>query len=570
MEKFVEYLPYIIAILVAILAIVTYLLIKNVKNKKTMEVLNEYQLRFNKIKSVPLAFKLSKASSIAKIDGDIVETVDGYKEDFERINTTLNELSTTLENIEDTLALRNVKKAVSLLESMEDTLANSEEEVAKIDEFLDTILEREANQREYANILKDRFMILKDEVLKKAPILGSAYPNIESKISECEDSFSAFEEWMYAQEYLKANEELENAKRIIDEVTERLEKTPALMQVLKGDVAYLRDEVIEKYSLLKQRGVYTQALEIDRKLETVDALTKELINNVQVGELENVAERSAKLVEDLKDISISLNLENEAFSKIKDDLATLTGIIESIKETYDYIVTSYNESPNKYVNEEYSVLAKGRTEYYNGLNAKLADVKRGIGEGLKPNAEMDADIVRLTEELTSKYEVLEQLKNAIDSTKNDEATARNQLLKFQVILVEIKTKLKSHKLPSIDSRYKDDLKQAQSMIEEIKTNLSEVTIDFNKLNKNVKDAMDYIYTLYNNINNIISMASMAENAIVFGNKYRSSFPEVDSELTRAELFYGNGEYTQSLTAAIECIEKLLPKSSASTKELINA
>ena len=54
------------------------------------------------------------------------------------------------------------------------------------------------------------------------------------------------------------------------------------------------------------------------------------------------------------------------------------------------------------------------------------------------------------------------------------------------------------------------------------------------------------------------MAIMVENAIVFGNKYRSTYPEVERDLSKAEFSYINGEYTKALTMAISCMEKLFP------------
>ena len=48
------------------------------------------------------------------------------------------------------------------------------------------------------------------------------------------------------------------------------------------------------------------------------------------------------------------------------------------------------------------------------------------------------------------------------------------------------------------------------------------------------------------MHNLIVTAEMVEDAIVFGNRYRSSFLEVNTELTKAELLYRNGEYTKAL------------------------
>ena len=56
-----------------------------------------------------------------------------------------------------------------------------------------------------------------------------------------------------------------------------------------------------------------------------------------------------------------------------------------------------------------------------------------------------------------------------------------------------------------------------------------------------------------------SMAIMVENALVFANRYRSTYPEVDSELSKTELYFRNGEYTQSLTTVLAVIEKIHPE-----------
>ena len=65
------------------------------------------------------------------------------------------------------------------------------------------------------------------------------------------------------------------------------------------------------------------------------------------------------------------------------------------------------------------------------------------------------------------------------------------------------------------------------------------------------------------------MCVMVENAIVFGNKYRSTFPEIDRELSKAEFQYLNGEYTKALKTAISCMETLFPEN-ADEKILENA
>ena len=104
--------------------------------------------------------------------------------------------------------------------------------------------------------------------------------------------------------------------------------------------------------------------------------------------------------------------------------------------------------------------------------------------------------------------------------------------------------------------YEADIRDAQVYINDVRQYLDETPLNVEGLNKKLDEAIDYIYTLFNSVNNLVGMADMVENAIVFGNRYRSEYPEIDSELTRAELCFANGQYTKSLKIAISAIEKL--------------
>ena len=128
------------------------------------------------------------------------------------------------------------------------------------------------------------------------------------------------------------------------------------------------------------------------------------------------------------------------------------------------------------------------------------------------------------------------------------------------MVCEVEAKLAEYSLPAIDESYKDDLYRAHGYIERLRSELSVIPIDVDKLNELLSEAIDFIYKFYNNINNVVGMGVMVENAIVFGNRYRSTYPEIDRELSKAEFQYFNGEYTKALKTAITCMETLFPES----------
>ena len=118
--------------------------------------------------------------------------------------------------------------------------------------------------------------------------------------------------------------------------------------------------------------------------------------------------------------------------------------------------------------------------------------------------------------------------------------------------------IRKYKLPNISEAYEDDMRRANDYIHRLDNLMEEVPLNMQLLNGTLQEALDFIYKLYNNVNNVVGTVMMVENTIVFGNRYRSTYADIDSELTRSELSFRNGEYTQALTTAIATIEKIHP------------
>ena len=98
--------------------------------------------------------------------------------------------------------------------------------------------------------------------------------------------------------------------------------------------------------------------------------------------------------------------------------------------------------------------------------------------------------------------------------------------------------------------------KASGYISRLEELLAETPLNIQLMNSTLQEALNFIYQLYNNVNNVVGTVVMVENTIVFGNRYRSTYADIDSELTRSELSFRNGEYTNALTTAIATIKDL--------------
>ena len=71
-----------------------------------------------------------------------------------------------------------------------------------------------------------------------------------------------------------------------------------------------------------------------------------------------------------------------------------------------------------------------------------------------------------------------------------------------------------------------------------------------------KSARDLSLKLYQTADSLINTAAMAEMAIVYGNRYRSSYKEIDKSLGDAEVLFKKGQYKQSLNVSINSIQMI--------------
>lgn len=177
---------------------------------------------------------------------------------------------------------------------------------------------------------------------------------------------------------------------------------------------------------------------------------------------------------------------------------------------------------------------------------------------MMPSSMVVVNIADLNQKVTNVNHALKDIKSRIEMATGDEDRASKQLTKLQIIMNLMQVKIRKYKLPNISEQYEDDMRKAYEYIRSLDGLMKESPINMQLLNSTLQEALDFIYKLYNNVNNVVGTVVMVENTIVFGNRYRSTYADIDSELTRSELCFRNGEYTKALTIAIATIEKIHP------------
>ena len=552
----------IIALAVFALLLIVILVINTRKSNVKREV-EELNIRFNTIKTIPLAFKLNKAQALARRNEDTADEIKVYYQKYEDAQKHIDQITEMMNMIDDALANKNYSQAREQIEIARENIEDSEKEVNDIDRFLEKFQQEETGQRENSTRLKEQFRELKLYANNNAANLSIAYEGIEKKIERVEDLFSQSEEYMYINDYVSSEKALGEIEDAIKDIRKCVAKLPDLVVESKGVIPALLDEVSRQFALTRQRGVYTEHLKIDERLERIQTSLNNDIKTLMDGDIGDVAEHNQSYKEDLNELLNTLAKENQDFQSLKGRSDEIAENMSELKTLHNYVSIAYEKDKERFGIEDMDTYLQDGKLSIDSYQASLIALNHDIAENIKPASELMAEANDLFNKTESDRKDLLKHKATFDKNTTDEQHAKAELMKLQVVLNELEVKVLEYHLPAIADTYKEDLDKGRERIAHIKELLAAVPLNMDELNSYLDESRDFIYKFYNNVNNIVGMAVMVENAIVFGNKYRSSYPEVERDLSAAEFSYLNGEYTKALTMSITCMEKLFPNSQVS-------
>ena len=548
-----------IALVVLIVLFLVILVINRMNLHQLKQKMQAVEKRYNNVKSVPLPFKLNKAVALARVNPEILEHVNDFKNNFEEIQDNFKSIVHVLAETEDVLVIGKSKHAKLNIQDLNQMLNQIEKQVEQLNSRLDSILEEENQQRGQITELKEMFRQAKTDLTARSVQLSPSLPALESRLSEIEKAFTSFEEWMYASEFGKAKEKMEEIQVNLEELRHWIDELPELIGLANGVIPKQIDEIADLAKRLNAKQVYTRHLEVENNLALIQETTQQDQISLSRCQVKAVQEHLRENQKRLAQLLGSLQNEEIAKDDVNKNIDLLSAGLLEIKNMHAQLTEHLKKDAGRFGWENLNDLLNEKQKSIVLLETQLAQSLKVVDENSMPASSL---MLKLKESLQDVHNTKNDLSHAFErlsSARNDEDRAKKQLLKLHLIMNEIQVKIRKFKLPVISETYEGDLRKSYQYVNSIAKLLEESPLDIQLLNATVNDAIDHIYKLYNNVNNLVGTVEMIENTIVYGNKYRSQDTELDTQLTRAELLFRNGDYTQAIKVAIAAVESVQPK-----------
>lgn len=543
---------------IVVLGILVFFYLRNHKKRKLRKKFEALEIRFNELMSIPVLFKINKASGLAKINPEVDTLVIECKSLFNDVNKRNEGINALMAELEDALAYNKLKESSLLLTDLDEEITLALDATFDLNKRLEKLLEKETEQRVEITTLKERFRNLKASSTQNESKLGEAYSTIEEQIHRIEHHFSVFEEWMYASDFEKAQKVNEDIKQEILSLENRLNKVPPLYQVAKGEIPSLLEETSKLYQKVRQNGVFLDHIEVPKNIGTISEILRSDLINLSAGDVDKVESSLNEIRKRLDQLNQQITKEDKAHKEVDMLSKEVFDNVDYLNDTLEVVNVEAPKVERRF-NIEKCVETANAFEIQIQEFSNLKDkIDRMIEEEKIPASTILISLHELGQDVSILRKDFDAFLEKMNQANADELRAKNQLMKLYLIINDVQVRIHRRSLPYISDKYETDVSVAQNYTRHIASLLEDDVIDVEVLNATVGEAIDYTYKLHNNVNNLVGAVDMCENAIVYANKFRAYVPDIDGELTRAELSFQNGEYTQALSTVINAIDRYRP------------
>lgn len=562
MKNFIEYVGVrnLIIFGTILVALIIFMIVyHSIKLKIYRQEILDLQNQINGIKTLPLQYRLGRVQSIAKNMPEVAEEYEQFTKDFEKITEfQKNELGVLVNEVDESLfygKTHGIKKKFALIREMTQRYDHDAKDLlARIEK----VTEIENIQRVEIIRVKGKYREVGNEYEKIRVKVEEFVPHALEMFKELDDDFVKLETLMNNQMFADAKNFTEEIENRIDSLQENLKDLPSYVYVVSDLLPSKIDKVDELITSLEGDEYALEEMNIAARRQEVDKQMEESIAHVKNVDIKGAAEVLEPLTGLIEELVIDLGKELDSYKQFKEKWRESYNELQRLTDVYQNTMKEYRRLITEFVIDEEEVVISKKYEEFKQIQKDANDLIEQMKSGHFAYANMLEHVENLYDRMMQHDAYLEEFKKQKEDIDTKNQKTEELLENINIVLLEIKSEIKNEHLPLVNDSYRDYIADSYNKVEEIKRFKTHKPVVLNELCAKVEGARDVIYKLYDNVHNMIVTAGMVEDAIVYANRYRSMFLEVNTELTKAEVLFRNGEYRNALQVAVDILERLEP------------
>src|SRR5690625_4041952 len=551
-----------------ILIIVVLLIIGLILRKRVYDQVDQMEEWKMDIMNRNVTAQLSKVKNL-KLSGQTQEKFESWKDSWDIIITSdlpdIEEYLLDAEEAADRFRFPTAKKDI---QHVENTLQAIEENIKKMFEELDHLLDSEKYANNKMEELVPRINELKKYLLQNRTLYGNAEIVFETELSKANKDLEAIALEIEEGNYFEAQEQMEAIEKQTNEIEEKIETFPEIYKQCRQTIPKLLNDLAIAMKEMQEKGYKVEIFGFDKEIKQYKQLLKDGMHELENGEFKAISESLTQIEDRIEEMFQLMEHETKAKAIVESQLPSTFHKLEELDE--NIIKTS---AEIELLQKTY-YMEKTDLELFLSLEKWLDKLKNQYEQSREAYEEQSTTYVELKEKLETLADESNKLEEShqdfdqqVKELRKDELDAKDKIVSLKKQLIDSKKKLEKSNLPGVPSFILNALDEATTKCEGVLQLLKKQPLDMGKIRHSMEEANKSVSSFTEETNLVLDQARLVELVIQYGNRFRRTNPELSRELLEAEQLFREFKYETALEHAVRSVEKVEPNVMRKVEEM---
>lgn len=433
-------------------------------------------------------------------------------------------------------------------------------EVNDLNSELLNVVKPEEDCRQISLTHKERFRRIKQEYFAKQNNLSLVSESFEQTFGLIDSLFDQFDKLVECANYDDANLMLPKIDKILDEISNDMSKLPNLCTMV---TTYIPDKIssLENAFEIMQRDHFPlEHLCVKSAIREMKDEVNVYTTKIKRFDLKNVDEELNNIVSRIDEFITLFDDEKKARQEFESNNESIYSMVTTIERRFIKLCNTIPEVQKIYVVNE--VQQTNINNIHNSIN-RLGALKRSLDTYIHSATKQPYSMLvsKMRELKTASDEVIASMDDFmkyIASLKNDSEEAFKHIYEGFYKVKDIERTLRKIDIEKIDAKYHEIVEQYYEYLKEVNVLLKTKPINVEKINNDIVEMtkIENEYFGKGLIGSTYNMMVLATNSIVYANRDRGNFADINDLINQAENMYYEGEFEQSYRVSGSSLAKI--------------
>lgn len=466
----------------------------------------------------------------------------------------------TINNLKDLNEEKRFKQLKESIPEAKDVISSFEKRVNDLNNELLKVVKPEEDCRQSSLVYKEKLRHIKSEYAAQQNDLLLLNDSFEAVFKYIDELFEQFEEFVENAQYDDANAILPKIDQILHEVSSAL---PDLANLCTLVVSIIPDKFISlenAYQEMSADNYPLSHLNVKSSIRSMKNDLDRLTTRIKRFDLKDVHLELDNIVSHIDEFFVRFSEEKEAKEKFLENNEGVYSTVNLIERKFIKLCNTIPE-----VNKIYVINETNRdkiNEIQTEIN-KVGALKRSLDTFIHSSTKQPYSIlVQKMEELSNASQsIISEISDFNDyllSLKNDADKAFDSINELFLCAKKSESLLKEMNIPELNEKYCPFIDRFYELLNEVNALLHSTPIDVEKVNACVNELNEIKEANFDDgsIGQDYNMMVLAKNALLYANRARLSFADINQILTQAELSFSQGDFENAYILAGDALQRV--------------